>query len=91
MKTRSSSGVGSKVDLAFNNKSLRISDLEEDADNAITATSKNIYEQLKKKSVVRSNEKLDPESGEITKFTQNDIKVNPLEGAAALRQFVKKR
>jgi len=91
MKTRSSSGVGSKVDLAFNNKSLRISDLEEDADNAITATSKNIYEQLKKKSVVRSGEKLDAESGEITKFTQNETKVNPLEGAAALRAFVKKR
>ena len=91
MKTRSSSGVGSKVDLAFNNRSLRISDLEEDADNAITATSKNIYEQLKKKSVVRSGEKLDAESGEITKFTQNETKVNPLEGAAALRAFVKKR
>jgi KaiC/GvpD/RAD55 family RecA-like ATPase len=91
MKTRSSSGVGSKVDLAFNNKSLRITDLEEDADNAITATSKNIYEQLKKKSVVRSGEKLDAESGEITKFTQNETKVNPLEGAAALRAFVKKR
>jgi replicative DNA helicase len=91
MKTRSSSGVGSKVDLAFNNKSLRISDLEEGADNAIAATSKNIYEQLKRSSAVRSGEKLDAESGEITKFTQNETKVNPLEGAAALRAFVKKR
>jgi KaiC/GvpD/RAD55 family RecA-like ATPase len=69
MKTRSSSGVGSKVDLAFDNKSLRITDLDEDDDNAITATSKNIYEQLKKKSIVKSTEKVDAETGEITSMT----------------------
>jgi len=91
MKTRSSSGVGSKVDLAFNNKSLRISDLEEGDDNAITATSKDIYEQLKKKSVIRAGEKLDTKSGEITKFTQNETKVDPLEGAASVRAFLKRR
>lgn len=91
MKTRSSSGVGSKVDLSFNNKSLRILDLEEDADNAITATSKNIYEQLKKKSVVKSGEKIDPDSGEVLSMTRNITKVDPLEGAAALRAFIKKR
>jgi len=91
MKTRSSSGVGSKVDLAFNNKSLRILDLEEDADNSITATSKNIYEQLKKKSVVKAGEKIDPESGEVLSMTRNATKVDPLEGAAALRAFIKKR
>lgn len=91
MKTRSSSGVGSKVDLSFNNKSLRILDLEEDADNAITATSKNIYEQLKKKSVVKAGEKIDPESGEVLSMTRNATKVDPLEGAAALRAFIKKR
>jgi archaellum biogenesis ATPase FlaH len=92
MKTRSSSGVGSKVDLSFNNRSLRIADLDEDEDNATTATAKNIYEQLKKKSVVKSGEKLDPESGEITSMTPRAVtKVNPLEGAAALRAFIKKR
>jgi KaiC/GvpD/RAD55 family RecA-like ATPase len=91
MKTRSSSGVGSKVDLSFNNKSLRIADLEEDADNAITASSKNIYEQLKKKSVVRSGEKLDAKTGEITSTAGMDTKVNPLEGAASLRAMIKKR
>lgn len=91
MKTRSSSGVGSKVDLAFNNKSLRITDLEEDADNAITAASKGIYEQLKKKSIVRSGEKLDPDSGEITKMTQHDSTVDTLEGVAGIRAFIKRR
>lgn len=91
MKTRSSSGVGSKVDLAFNNKSLRITDLEENDDNAVTATTKNIYEQLKKKSVVRAGEKLNPETGEITRMSGIEEKSNPLEGAAAIRAFIKKR
>ena len=93
MKTRSSSGVGSKVDLAFNNKSLRISDLDEEDDNAVTATSKNIYDQLKKRSVIKGGEKLDAQTGEITKITPRETttKVDPLEGAAALRAFVKKR
>jgi len=97
MKTRSSSGVGSKVDLAFNNKSLRISDLEEGDDDAIKASSKSIYEQLQKKSVIRSGEKIDPTTGEVTKVTGTpgsnvaSTKVNPLEGAAGLRAFLKKR
>ena len=91
MKTRSSSGVGSSVDLAFNNKSLRISDLEESDDSAIAATSKGIYDQLKRNSVIRTGEKIEPKTGEITRFTQNDSRVNPLEGAAALRAMVKKR
>lgn len=91
MKTRSSSGVGSRVDLLFNNKSLRISDLEEDDDNATTATTKQIYEQLRNKSVVKSSEKLDPKTGEITSMTAHSAKVNPLEGANALRSFLKKR
>jgi KaiC/GvpD/RAD55 family RecA-like ATPase len=91
MKTRSSSGVGSKIDLSFNNRSLRIADLDEDDDSAIAATSNNIYEQLKKKSIVRSGEKSAPNETEATKMTQNSSKVDPLEGAAALRAFVKKR
>jgi len=91
MKTRSSSGVGSKVDLSFNNKSLRILDLEEDADSAVIATSQHVMDQLKKKSVIRSGEKLDARTGEITSFTQNDAKVNPLEGAASLRAMIKRK
>jgi len=54
MKTRSSAGVGSKVDLAFSPKTLRISDLDEDADGAVEAQTKNIMDNLKKKSVVTS-------------------------------------
>jgi len=91
IKTRSSSGVGSKVDLAFNNKSLRISDLEEGEDNAVTATTKDIYAQLKKRSVVKSNEKVDPSSGEITSITQLNSKPNVLVGAALVRDMQKNR
>lgn len=82
MKTRSSSGVGSKVDLSYNNKSLRISDLDEDEDNSMVATTKNIYEQLKKKSTVKAAE------GEDTKKVQQ--KVDTLEGVSTLRAFLKK-
>jgi len=88
IKTRSSAGVGSKVDLAFNNKSLRISDLEEGDESAVTTTTKNIYDQLKKRSVVKSNEKIDPSIGEITSMTKVK-KTETLEGAAALRSMLK--
>ncbi len=92
MKTRSSSGVGSRIDLAFNNKSLRIYDLEEGEDNSTQATSKNIYEQLKRNSVVKNTEKLDADTGEITSITpRTDKKVDPLEGASALRSFLKRK
>jgi hypothetical protein len=89
MKTRSSSGVGSRVDLAFNNRTLKIYDLDENSDNAVTATTRNIYEQLKNKSVVKSGENTTP--GAATKMTGYDRKVNPLEGATALLDLIKKR
>jgi replicative DNA helicase len=50
MKTRSSSGVGTKVDLGFDNDSLRIRDLEEDENDAETHTSNGLYDKLSKKS-----------------------------------------
>lgn len=88
MKTRSSSGVGSRVDLAFNNKSLRISDLEEGEDNAAMATSKDIYEQLKKKSVIKSGEKMDVNTGEITSMASGN---DPMAQALALRGLIKRK
>lgn len=87
MKTRSSSGVGSRIDLAFNNKSLRIYDLAEGEENVTQATTKNIIAELKRGSVIRSGENIDTETGEITSTT----KVDPLEGAAALRSFLKRK
>lgn len=54
MKTRSSSGVGSKVDLKFNPDTLRIEDLEEDDEDAVTATSTALMDQLKRSGSVRA-------------------------------------
>ena len=51
MKTRSSSGVGSKVDLEFDVDSLRIRDLAEDDDyQEFDKRKSTIYEGLKRKS-----------------------------------------
>ena len=68
MKTRSSSGVGSKVDLEFDLESLRIRDLGEDED-----TSKergNIMGQLKDKSDASAGSG-DAEVGKITANVQS--------------------
>ena len=67
MKTRSSSGVGSKLDLKFNMDSLKIEDLDEDDqqdDGAVTS----IYQKLKTKSSVAP-------AGESV--TENNMDANP--------------
>lgn len=65
MKTRSSSGVGQKVDLAFNIDSLRITDLEEDAEDSETYTANSLYEKLAKKPADTEN-KVDKTERAIT-------------------------
>lgn len=56
MKTRSSSGVGSKLDLGYDMNTLRITDLDEDDQEDGTVTS--IYQNLKTKSTVSSGEQV---------------------------------
>lgn len=65
MKTRSSSGVGQKIDLDFNIDTLRITDPGEDENYSGQATAKtsSILDDIKRKSQV---EKIDPNTGEIT-------------------------
>ena len=72
MKTRSSSGVGQKVDLEFNVDTLRISDLGEDDDSNYSGSNNSskpsnsgsgIYGNLKRTSTVSTT--TDPETGEI--------------------------
>lgn len=53
MKTRSSSGVGSKLDLKFDINSLKISDLEEDETEE---KPESIYESIKRKSELQNEE-----------------------------------
>jgi hypothetical protein len=62
MKTRSSSGVGQKVDLEFNVDTLRINDLGEDAESAPQSSSSPIYQGLKRTSTTSSADS-DPGSG----------------------------
>jgi len=64
MKTRSSSGVGQKVDLEFNVETLRISDLEEEEEGSLAQkkSPNNVVSGLKRTSVVSTastNEPLD--------------------------------
>jgi archaellum biogenesis ATPase FlaH len=68
MKTRSSSGVGQKVDLEFNVDTLRITDLDEPEETSFnnqrtSSTTANIVSQFKKTSAV--SETVDSTTGEI--------------------------
>jgi len=80
MKTRSSSGVGQKVDLEFNVETLRISDLGEDEQESSfnqqkqnNSGSSGVYAGLKRTSSVSTT--TDPETGEI-------MPVDPTKGAS---------
>lgn len=56
MKTRSSSGVGSKVDLSFDIDTLRIEDLEEGAEDSTSAQTSSLVDQLKRQGSIASKE-----------------------------------
>jgi hypothetical protein len=79
MKTRSSSGVGQKVDLEFNVETLRISDLGEDEQESSFSQQRqqgggsSVYAGLKRTSTVSTT--TDPETGEI-------IPIDPTKGAS---------
>ena len=85
MKTRSSAGVGSKVDLKFDVASLRITDLDEDEENATMATAANILGQLKQSSIVTDVEETEGEKAKKGKGSDTKGK------AQALRDLVKNR
>ena len=56
MKTRSSSGVGTKVDLKFDPDTLRIVDLEEGDEDAMTVTTGSLVDQLKRTGSIKAEE-----------------------------------
>jgi hypothetical protein len=66
MKTRSSSGVNSKIDLEFDVDTLRITDLgeegEDDRSSSSNSTSSNLLNNLKRNSALNSNEPVDDPS-----------------------------
>ena len=69
MKTRSSSGVGSKIDLGFDVDTLRIIDLGEDDDNSYQSAgaggSSSVLDSIKRSSAQQNSEpREDPSEGE---------------------------
>ena len=83
MKTRSSSGVGQKVDLEFNIDTLRINDLGEDFESAPQPTTNQIYQGLKRTSTTSSQDQ-DPSQGiNISKFKPQQAK-----GATDIRNML---
>lgn len=62
MKTRSSSGVGSKIDLNFDLDSLRITDLDQD-DESDAPTSAGVLQGLKRSTSVTTDTDDDPSQG----------------------------
>ena len=56
MKTRSSAGVGQKVDLKFNPDTFRIEDLDEGEEDSLTMTTNSLVDQLKRSSTIKTEE-----------------------------------
>ena len=79
MKTRSSSGVGSKVDLKFNPETLRIEDLDEDEDTYDTINTISMTDTLKRSSAIRSDEDASEDNVDI------------VQQGLALRNLLKKK
>ena len=87
MKTRSSSGVGQKVDLEFNIESLKISDLPEEEQEGNGATSRgssSLIESIKNRSTV----KVDQDTGEILEAGSSIGKVRSTVQSTKLREIL---
>jgi len=81
MKTRSSSGVGQKIDLEFDIESLRIRDLGEDEEyQQFKKQSSSIYDQLKNKDNAGVVDAGDDPAGKITASVQSSKLKNMLAG-----------
>ena len=83
MKTRSSSGVGTKVDLEFDRDSLRIRDLGEDEEyQEFEKRKSTVFDQIKRGNGTPAIEKEDPSEGD----TVGKIKAET--SSSALRGFL---
>lgn len=86
MKTRSSSGVGQKVDLDFNIDTLRITDPGEDHEPSLKEQKTSIYQNLKR----TSNTAVDQENNEIVDPTKGiAIKNTKPKQIADIREMLK--
>ena len=67
MKSRSSTGVGMKIDLDYNIETMRITDPGDDESASSGFKKPNIYESIKAQSRVTPTETVDQTTGQITK------------------------
>jgi hypothetical protein len=80
MKTRSSSGVGMKIDLEFNIDSLRISDLDEsewDQNGSPKSSSNALIDSIKQRSLVQ-NRSEDPNDASPAPKINADVQSSKL-------------
>jgi archaellum biogenesis ATPase FlaH len=73
MKTRSSSGVGQKIDLGFNLESLRITDLGEDEDAPQQTTGSNIMNRIKSNGVVEASDNVSTPTASVQSSKLKDM------------------
>lgn len=78
LKTRSSAGVGQKVDLKFDNKTLRISDLSDEEMDAISATTATVLNQLNKSNIVSDDDKAQDTRHEETAPVKSSMQLRDL-------------
>jgi len=69
MKSRSSTGVGMKIDLDYNIETMRITDPGEDAGPVNSFAKGNLLDSIKAKSTMVSKETVDADTGEISRVT----------------------
>jgi len=81
MKTRSSSGVGSKVDLKFDIAGLRIEDLDEDEAGSTMHQPSAMFEKIKAQNKVSHQEK---------NIAENSVVENTIAGHDKLRSMLKR-
>lgn len=84
LKTRSSAGVGQKVDLKFDNRTLRISDLAPGEQTATAATANKVLDQLKKDCVVSDHPIVEQENANTQPATPT------LRSSMQLRDLIKR-
>jgi len=81
MKTRSSSGVGQKVDLAFDIGGLRIKDLDDDEAGSTMNQPSAIFDKIKSQNKVTHQEK---------NIAENSVVENTIQGHDKLRSMLKR-
>jgi hypothetical protein len=69
MKSRSSTGVGMKIDLDYNIETMRITDPGEDAGPVNSFAKGNLLDAIKAKSTMIAKESVDSDTGEISQVT----------------------